>query len=118
MALGQAMIKLLVLGILTFILLSFKESMQGFLMNLVKSRNLAECLMRLSKAVWHTTNGIAKAHSTSPEILNLAYDLGIVVSDEEVGKEIVNAKVYVDDKGEFSQEGVSPNFKRARYEPE
>lgn len=51
------------------------------------------------------------------QILNLAYDLGIVVSDEEVGKEIVNAKVYVDDKGEFSQEVYRQTLKEQGMSP-
>lgn len=51
------------------------------------------------------------------QILNLANDLGLVVSDKEVGEEIVNAKVYVDDKGEFSQEVYRKALKEQGMSP-
>lgn len=38
------------------------------------------------------------------QIRNFAQDLGLMVSDEEVGREILNANVYVDEKGNFSHE--------------
>lgn len=51
------------------------------------------------------------------QLLNFAYDLGLVVSDKEVGEEIINAKVYVDDKGEFSQEVYRKALKEQGMSP-
>lgn len=51
------------------------------------------------------------------QILNLANDLGLVVSDKEVGEEIINAKIYVDDKGEFSQEVYRKALKEQGMSP-
>lgn len=38
------------------------------------------------------------------QIRNFARDLGLVVSDEEIGQEIIDANVYVDENGRFSQD--------------
>lgn len=38
------------------------------------------------------------------QLLNFARDLGLGVDDEEISREIVNAKVYVDKDGNFSRE--------------
>lgn len=38
------------------------------------------------------------------QLLNFAHDLGLSVDDEEISKEIINAKVYVDKDGNFSRE--------------
>ncbi|MCH5313607.1 MAG: SurA N-terminal domain-containing protein [Helicobacter sp.] len=37
------------------------------------------------------------------QLLNFAHDLGLMVSDEEVGRTIIDEKVYVDENGQFSQ---------------
>lgn len=38
------------------------------------------------------------------QLLNFAHDLGLSVDDEEISKEIINARVYVDKDGNFSRE--------------
>lgn len=38
------------------------------------------------------------------QLLNFAHDLGLLVSDEEVGKAIIDEKIYVDSQGNFSNE--------------